>query len=79
MLASIKERIREVGVRKALGARRREIFVQLMAEALAIGAVGEFVGLAAGAGLISLLTWLLPGQPHPSCPPQPWPRASPPA
>jgi putative ABC transport system permease protein len=65
MLASIKERIREIGVRKALGARRRDIFLQLMAEALAIGAVGGVVGVAAGAGLISLLTWLLPGQPPP--------------
>ncbi|MDB6093461.1 MAG: hypothetical protein JWM32_1023 [Verrucomicrobia bacterium] len=65
MLASIKERIREIGVRKALGARRRDIFLQVMAEALTISAVGGVVGVVAGAGLISLLTWLLPGQPPP--------------
>ncbi|MDB6168827.1 MAG: hypothetical protein JWM88_1691 [Verrucomicrobia bacterium] len=65
MLASIKERIREIGVRKALGARRRDIFMQLMAEALAIGAVGGALGVLAGIGLVNLLVWLLPGQPPP--------------
>ena len=65
MLASIKERVREIGVRKALGARRRDIFLQLMAEAFTISALGGVLGVAAGVGLISLLTWLLPGQPPP--------------
>lgn len=65
MLASIKERLRELGVRKALGARRRDIFLQLMVEAMTISGVGGLAGVAAGAGLISLLTWLLPGQPPP--------------
>ena len=65
MLASIKERVREIGVRKALGARRRDIFLQLMAEALTISALGGGLGVAAGVGLINLLIWLLPGQPPP--------------
>ena len=65
MLASIKERVREIGVRKALGARRRDIFLQLMAEAITISALGGVLGVAAGAGLIRLLAWLLPGQPPP--------------
>lgn len=65
MLASAKERVREIGVRKALGARRRDIFLQLMAEALTISALGGLLGVAAGAGLIRLLAWLLPDQPAP--------------
>jgi ABC-type antimicrobial peptide transport system permease subunit len=65
MLASIKERVREIGVRKALGARRRDIFLQLMAESTTLSAVGGIVGVVAGAGLIALLVWLLPGQPPP--------------
>ena len=65
MLASAKERVREIGVRKALGARRRDIFLQLMAEALTISAVGGLLGVAAGAGLVDLLRWLLPDQPPP--------------
>ncbi|MDB6128659.1 MAG: hypothetical protein JWM35_2555 [Verrucomicrobia bacterium] len=65
MLASIKERIREIGVRKALGARRRDIFAQLMAEAFTISALGGILGVTAGIGLVKLLAWLLPGQPPP--------------
>ncbi len=65
MLASAKERVREIGVRKSLGARRRDIFLQLMAEALTISALGGLLGVAAGAGLIHLLAWLLPDQPPP--------------
>ncbi len=65
MLASIKERVREIGVRKALGARRRDIFLQLMAEAFTISALGGVLGVLAGIGLIRMLTWLLPGQPPP--------------
>jgi ABC-type antimicrobial peptide transport system permease subunit len=65
MLASAKERVREIGVRKSLGARRRDIFMQLMAEALTISALSGVLGVAAGAGLIHLLTWLLPDQPPP--------------
>lgn len=65
MLASAKERVREIGVRKAIGARRRDIFFQLMAEALTLSAVSGLLGVAAGAGLVHLLGWLLPDQPPP--------------
>jgi len=65
MLASAKERVREIGVRKALGARRRDVFAQLMAEALTISALGGLLGVAAGVGLVHLLGWLLPDQPAP--------------
>lgn len=65
MLASAKERVREIGVRKAIGAQHRDIFLQMMAESLTIGIVGGLLGVAAGIGLIELLQWLLPDQPPP--------------
>lgn len=65
MLASAKERVREIGVRKAIGARRRDVFIQLMAEALTLSALGGLLGVAAGIGLVHLLGWLLPDQPAP--------------
>ncbi|MFH0878796.1 MAG: FtsX-like permease family protein, partial [Lentisphaerota bacterium] len=59
MLASISERIREIGIRKAVGARDWDLFVQFVAESVAISFVGGLLGLLAGAGLIRLLTLLL--------------------
>lgn len=60
MLASLNERIREVGVRKAVGARRRDIFIQFLAEAVMIGVIGGFIGLLAAVGLIDLLNGIVP-------------------
>lgn len=63
MLASIKERTREIGVRRALGARRNDILIQFVLEALALGILGGIVGVLGGVALVGLLT-LLPEQ-HP--------------
>lgn len=52
MLASINERVREIGVRKALGAWNEDLFVQFMAEAIALSLVGGTAGVLCGAGLI---------------------------
>jgi putative ABC transport system permease protein len=58
MLVSVNERIREIGLRRALGARKRHIRAQFLAEALALtlagGAVGVLLSLAIGAAIGTL-------------------------
>jgi putative ABC transport system permease protein len=53
MMISVTERTREIGVRKALGATRREIMFQFLVEAATLTLVGCIVGMAAGA----LIAW----------------------
>jgi putative ABC transport system permease protein len=55
MLASISERIREIGVRRALGARRIDIFVQILAESISLAMAGGLLGVFASIGLIKVL------------------------
>jgi len=51
MLVGVSERTREIGIRKALGATNRNIFMQFLIEALIMCAIGGIVGLALGYGL----------------------------
>jgi putative ABC transport system permease protein len=60
MLASIAQRVRELGVRLAVGARRRDVFLQILAESTVIGVVGGLLGLGAGVLLLQLLGLVAP-------------------
>jgi putative ABC transport system permease protein len=51
MLASILERIREIGVRRAVGATQRDILFQFLSEAVLISVAGGVAGIVVGAGL----------------------------
>jgi putative ABC transport system permease protein len=48
MLATVTSRIREIGIRKAVGATNREIRIQFLAEAILISFVGGIAGIVAG-------------------------------
>jgi putative ABC transport system permease protein len=55
MLASITERVREIGIRLAVGARSRAIFLQILIESSVLGFMGGVIGLFASFGLVELI------------------------
>ena len=61
MLASITERIREIGVRRAIGAKARHIFTQILVESTVVGIIGGFLGLVAALGMTHLIQFTTDG------------------
>ena len=59
MLASINERIREIGVRKAVGARGSDLFLQFLSEAAVISMLGGLIGLVVSMGIVSIMNYVL--------------------
>jgi putative ABC transport system permease protein len=60
MLVSVKERTKEIGIRRALGARRTTILFQFLCEAVAVSVVGGLIGTALGIGAAELASILTP-------------------
>jgi len=67
MLASVTERTREIGIRRAIGAKRRQIVYQFLIETVVLSTMGGIIGLGVGAlipflityfsGMVTLMTW----------------------
>lgn len=58
MLASVSERTREIGIRRALGARQRDIVMQFLFETVVLSGIGTMIGLALGLAAPMLVSWL---------------------
>jgi putative ABC transport system permease protein len=65
MLVTVRERTREIGVRRALGAKPLKIVMQIMAESLLLTSLAGLMGLSAGVGLLDVVNTFLSANPDP--------------
>ena len=65
MLASISGRIREIGIRKAVGATTSDVFIQILIESVVLAILGGLAGLAASWGLVQLIGQVSPTENEP--------------
>ncbi|MHB1844691.1 MAG: ABC transporter permease [Deltaproteobacteria bacterium] len=63
MLVSVNERTREIGVRRAVGARRSDILAQFLVESIVVSLIGGIIGLGVGSGVVFAAGILLPSLP----------------
>ena len=56
MLASVLERTREIGIRRALGARRQDVLAQFLVEAVMVSLIGGIIGVIIGYSLTKVIT-----------------------